>query len=129
MEDCKDARYRTTWGHPVVSFLCILLSAEDTPKKTVQTHLINILPLQLLDQLLQPLLISLHPTRLKEGLDVPCGRGGVTAQLEEEVGCDVLHCWARWAVGWWLVVGWLVGGWWVDGLVNRIKLCMSSRYT
>jgi hypothetical protein len=57
----------------------------------LETHLVDVLALELRDQLLQPGLIGLNTTSGEERLDVSGGWGGVTTEREEEIRGDVLH--------------------------------------
>lgn len=55
------------------------------------THLIDVLALKLRDELLEALVISLNTDGAEDLLDISSGRGGVPADLEEEVGSNVTH--------------------------------------
>lgn len=59
---------------------------------SLETHLVDVLALELGNQLLSTLLLDLDATSLEEGGDVGSRRRGVSTELEEEVGGDVLHC-------------------------------------
>ena len=54
-------------------------------------YLLDILALQLGEESVKTLIISLDSDGFENLLDVLCGRRGVTAEGEEKVGCEVLH--------------------------------------
>jgi hypothetical protein len=54
-------------------------------------HLVDVLALELGDELVELLRLGLDADGLEEGRDVRGGGGGVAAELEEEVGGEVLH--------------------------------------
>jgi hypothetical protein len=56
-----------------------------------KTYLVDVLALELGDELGETLLIGLDANGRKDGLDILSGWGGVTANSEEKVCCEVLH--------------------------------------
>jgi hypothetical protein len=50
------------------------------------TNLLDVLALELGNELLETVLVSIDTNRLKDGLDVFGRRGGVAGKAEEEVG-------------------------------------------
>ena len=56
-----------------------------------QTDLVDILALELGDELLNSARVDLGTGSLEDRGDVGSGRGGLSTELEEEVGGDVLH--------------------------------------
>lgn len=56
-----------------------------------QTYVVNVLALELRDQGVETVGVSLNANGLKDGLDIS-GRGRlVTAECKEKVSCEVLH--------------------------------------
>jgi hypothetical protein len=58
----------------------------------VAPYLVDVLALQLLEESLKAVIISLNTNGVEDALDVLGGRGGVAGKAEEEVSCQVLHC-------------------------------------
>jgi len=56
------------------------------------SYLIDALVLKLRDELVETVVVGLNANGLEQGLDVSGRGGGVAAEAEEEVGCEVLHC-------------------------------------
>lgn len=56
-----------------------------------RTYSVDILALELRDQLVETLLVGLNADSGEDLLDVGARRGGVTADLEEEVCSNVTH--------------------------------------
>ena len=56
-----------------------------------RTYLVDVLALKLGEELLKALVVGLDTDGLEDGLHVSGGRGGVSTETEEEVGCEVLH--------------------------------------
>ena len=57
----------------------------------LNSYLLDVLALELGDELVETLRLGVDANGLKDGLDVRGSRGLVAAELEEEVGCEVLH--------------------------------------
>lgn len=55
------------------------------------SYLIDVLALELFEELVQAIRISLNTDGIEDALDVCGGGGGVATEAEEEVGCEVLH--------------------------------------
>jgi hypothetical protein len=57
----------------------------------LRSYLVDVLALQLGDELVQTLIISLNTDRFEDLLDIAGGRRGVATKAEEEVSCEMLH--------------------------------------
>lgn len=55
------------------------------------TYLVDVLALELLDQSIEAVLISLNANRLEDGSDIGSRGRGVATEAEEKVSCEVLH--------------------------------------
>lgn len=62
------------------------------PEWRMEAYLVDILARELSDELLKTVVVDLNTSGAENGLDVLRGGRGVTAEGEEEVGCEVLHC-------------------------------------
>jgi hypothetical protein len=58
----------------------------------VVMYLIDVLALELAKQRFETVLVSFDADCAEDALDVFGGWGGVAAESEEEVCCEVLHC-------------------------------------
>jgi hypothetical protein len=56
------------------------------------TYLVDILALELRDELLKTLIVSLDTDGLEDLLDVGGGRRGVATKAKEKVSREMLHC-------------------------------------
>jgi hypothetical protein len=59
--------------------------------ENLETHLLDVLAFQFRDQLLDPGGVGFNTTGFQQRGDVGSGGRGVTTELEEKVGGDVLH--------------------------------------
>lgn len=61
-------------------------------------YLVDVLARELRDELLETLILGLNADGAEDGLDVLSRGGGVAAEVEQEVSCEVLHfesCWKK----------------------------------
>lgn len=56
-----------------------------------RTHLVDVLALELGDEGVQALVVSLNANGVEDLLDIVGGGGSVATEAEEEVSCEVLH--------------------------------------
>lgn len=56
------------------------------------THLVDVLALELREELLQTLVVSLNADGLEDALDVLCAWAGVATEAEQEVCCEAISC-------------------------------------
>ena len=83
-----------------MSYNCIELVqrgplVQATPEKRCvkfsKSYLVDVLALELADESVQTVIVSLDANGLKDLLDIGGGRGGVASKAEEQVSCEMLH--------------------------------------
>ncbi len=57
-----------------------------------RAYLVDVLALELLEEGVEAIVISLDADGLEDLLDIVSIRGGVASEAEKKIGCKVLHC-------------------------------------
>lgn len=57
----------------------------------IESYLLDVLALELGDQGVEALVVSLNANGLENGLDIGGRGGGVASEAEKKVSCEVLH--------------------------------------